>query len=483
MKELRNLFELKKAPVVRIAPPYLDLNYLKIIDKKTPSILLVTLVYFIYYWNSVYNSIFYNSTMITAYALILIIIQFLIFLMYKKNKYLNIITIVFFTASIVFWHGAHVVNWINNWQIIKFKHQIIRGRLILIFFSSILFLLEYIIHLKKPILIYAQNVFLGILCMLLMIFNFKTNTNKRNIHSFNNGYLQINTIERKNESKPIVLILTDEYNSPNDLVTFFKDSSIGDFSKHLKKNGWVIKNSFYSNEISTIHSLSSMFNFNLSNSKLYSSVSINEIGSEKLMKAELSDSLGKRNVEILNYGIFDFGKSKPINRLYYYPKNLLETVVYNSIYPFVFNNTGELKIEGFQNSYYPMEKHNKFIFNTLIDTLISSKNKKQFVYVHLFMPHAPMVYDNTFKFRDNNLENYLAFWKFTNNKLYPLLDSIIKLNKYRIILTGDHGYRSSMKNIDPHYTFGAFYGFDENDVHKILSVQDLGSLINNYLKD
>ncbi len=216
---------------------------------------------------------------------------------------------------------------------------------------------------------------------------------------------------------------------------------------------------------------------------MYSNASIEEIGSEKLMKSKLSDSLKKRNIEIINYGIFDLGNSKPINRLYYYPKNLLELIVNYSIYPLVFNNTGELKLEGFKKSFYAMEIHNKFILNNLMDTLNSEKDKIKFVYVHLFMPHVPMKYDTSFKYRDNNLKNYLEFWKFTNEKISPLLDSIIKLNKYRIILTGDHGYRSSLKNIDPHYTFGAFYGFSENDVNKINSVQDLGSLIDNYFKN
>ena len=96
-----------------------------------------------------------------------------------------------------------------------------------------------------------------------------------------------------------------------------------------------------------------------------------------------------------------------------------------------------------------------------------------------------MLYEPTFKFnkyKEFTLENYLDYWKFTNSKLIPLLDSVNKLNKFRIILAGDHGFRGSKNNIDPHYTFCAFYGFNEIDVNKIYSVQDLGSLIYAYLK-
>jgi len=35
--------------------------------------------------------------------------------------------------------------------------------------------------------------------------------------------------------------------------------------------------------------------------------------------------------------------------------------------------------------------------------------------------------------------------------------------------------------MNPHNTFTAFYGFNQKDIDKIQSVQDLGSLINGYM--
>ena len=483
MKENIASLYIKKPITNRIAISYITSIFKGIFDKRTPSILLITLIYLIKYWNSIYNSVYYDNRKIIAYLLVLISIQCLVFLMYKSsNKFLNFMVIVLFSVFVIFWHGTHLINWINNWQIYIYKYQVIRGRLIILIIGAALFLLEYTIHLKKPGLMYVQNIFTVILCIILITLNFIKKSELVNINSFKNSYLPINVSAKKIETKPIILIISDEYNSPSGLVNVTKDISLYNFAKELSRKGWIIKDSFYSYEVSTIHSISSLYNFNLSYNKMYSNASIEEIGSEKLMKAKLSDSLKKRNIEIINYGIFDLGKSKPINRLYYYPKNLFELIVYYSIYPFVFNNTGELKLQGFKNSFYAMEIHNKFILNNLMDTLSSNKDKNKFVYVHLFMPHVPMTYDTVFKYRANNLKNYIEFWKFTNKKVSPLLDSIIKLNKYRIILTGDHGYRSSLKNIDPHYTFGAFYGFDEIDIYKIKSVQDLGSLIVNYFK-
>ena len=106
-------------------------------------------------------------------------------------------------------------------------------------------------------------------------------------------------------------------------------------------------------------------------------------------------------------------------------------------------------------------------------------NKPQtFVYAHLYMPHDPMQFNPDFSLRPiSNINDYKAYWNFTNQKLNPLLTSLIKENKYRIILTGDHGCRND-KRINPHYTFTAFYGFNKKSIDRIQSVQDLGSLIN-----
>jgi hypothetical protein len=79
--------------------------------------------------------------------------------------------------------------------------------------------------------------------------------------------------------------------------------------------------------------------------------------------------------------------------------------------------------------------------------------------------------------KDVSFHQDATYWNFTNKKLQLILAQIINENKYRIILTGDHGFRSD-KRINPHFTFTAFYGFNNYDLEKINSVQDLGSLIN-----
>jgi len=276
----------------------------------------------------------------------------------------------------------------------------------------------------------------------------------------------------------ILLIISDEYTSPDDLYEYCKDSSVFEFSNELISKGWITKNYFYSYETSTIHSLSSLFNFNLSKNNQYQNEEIRNIGVSKLLHASIADSLEKKKIEIINFGIFHIGKTQYLNRLYLYSTSFIEDIMLHTIYYTIKNNTGNLNKSGLSSSYFPMESHNKYIFNHLTDSLNSLSYNKAFVYIHLFMPHSPMQYMPNFPIRiENNILNYKAYWDFTNQKLKPLLSELIRENKYRIILTGDHGYRS-YKRINPHYTFSAFYGFNQESIDKINSVQDLGSLIN-----
>jgi hypothetical protein len=93
------------------------------------------------------------------------------------------------------------------------------------------------------------------------------------------------------------------------------------------------------------------------------------------------------------------------------------------------------------------------------------------------MPHNPFSLAPEFSNPEtDNFKRYIAYWKFTNQKIQALLSELNRENKYRIILTGDHGLRESITN--PNQSFSAYYGFDGYDLSKIALVQDIGSLIN-----
>lgn len=442
-----------------------------IFDLRKVSFLLMTLPYIGFNWIELYHSPFFSFTKIACIIGLLIFIDIVVKLLisyFEKRE--RLISTIVITTTIVFFYGFYIENAIQTY-LIDITEIIIRGRILMIFI--LLFTTGFLVLIKNKTY-RILNLFFIIFIIISIVQNILNKNLDIQKSDKKNNFISFNLQNKK--IKPIILIITDEYNSPDGLYKVFKDSSIYNFSNNLVKNNWVVKNNFYSFETSTIHSLSSLFNFNLSLDSQFKKSSINELGINKLMQGYLADSLSKKNVSIINFGIFDIGKTNPINPLYFYPKNLFEQFLLNTTYLFVKMNTNNFKISGFEKSFYSTSSHNKFIFTNLSNILLNRDNK-YFNYVHLYMPHAPMTYESEFKLKSNNLNNYFSYWKFTNYKLTILLAQLIKDNNYKIILTGDHGYRAD-KRINPHYTFTSFYGFDTTELYKLKSVQDLGSLIN-----
>jgi hypothetical protein len=243
----------------------------------------------------------------------------------------------------------------------------------------------------------------------------------------------------------------------------------------LRTKGWKVNNKFYSNEISTKFSISSLFNYNLSFNKGFNKLTMEELEIKFFKKNQLFDSLSSKNIKINNLGIFDFGNIEPKNRPFKTNQSFLETIFEFTSIKIVMVNTENFKKNAFGINFYPTNNINKLLFNEFNE--IKNLNKNNFIYAHLLMPHTPFLYDNEFKFMKTTTINYLEFWKFTNNKLEIVLEKIIKSNKMKIIITGDHGYRNVSK-LNPNYTFLALYGFDDINISEIKTVQDIGSLIN-----
>jgi hypothetical protein len=452
MKKLRGFFELNKASIFLIVLPYLSFNY----------------------ENIIHSPFFSFTQLLFIFAFILLMDVIIKWFLFKLNEKIHTTISLFIVfISILFIYGLYISFFIQK----EFKENfniMIRGRII-IEFSIILFILLILILRKKTIYYKYLNVFL-VLFSGFSLFPSIINTNEKIKEEFKSGFISMPL--NNSPIKPILLIISDEYTSPDGLYEIYKNSSIYQFSNELTKKGWIVKNSTYSYETSTIHSLSSLFNFNLSKNKKFGNLKNEDIGASKLINSTIADSLEKKKIDIINFGIFNIGKSPYLNRLYFYPTSFIENIMMHSSYYTIKSNTGNFNESGLARSYYPMESHNKYIFNHLADTLNTLTNNKTFAYIHLYMPHSPMQFKPNFPIRtENNIVNYKAYWDFTNQKLNKLLSDLIESNKYRIILTGDHGYRNE-KRINPHYTFSAFYGFNQESIDKINSVQDLGSLIN-----
>jgi hypothetical protein len=437
------------------------------------SVGLLILPYFIFNSSNIYNSRYYSIDKIILTFILIILLDYIIKMYAIKTKN-NFIKTIILISFFIFFYGYYII--LINQQILAKYFQIISRGGILLTFLIVTFLgciLFYKIKNYRPL-----NTFL----IIFLITNLGFNNNLKKINNkYNSSVRNEKFIKSKNATnefkKPIILIITDEYNSPDGLYKINKSMNIYNFSTFLRTKGWITNNNFYSYETSTIHSLSSLFNYNLSNDSNFKNNDINQIAYDKLLKASMIDSLHEKNVKIINYGIFDLGDSKPLSRLYFYPKSFIENIFTNTIVHllrilFINNNLNYNKI-----NYYPMQVHNKYIFTHLYDSVRKENNKNIFVYTHLYMPHNPIIYEPELKLKSNNLDNYIKYWEFTNNKLKVLLSELTKDKKYKIIITGDHGYKGD-RRVNAQKTFAAFYGFDKSEIESIKSVQDLGFLIN-----
>lgn len=448
------------------------INLKKIFTIERPSIIILVLPYLIYNWFNFINSFYFNK--ITFFILIILlfiveIITIYLFLFTTNKKVSNFI--IFFI--LIFFYGFYITNYIHSSFSILLGIYI-RGRIL--FYILILFIYLLIININIKFYKYLNTAFLFF--SVINIFFLKSN-NIQNI-SINNNHKKIDNQFVAN--KPLILIISDMYSSPDELYKIYKDSSsIYSFSNNLKLNKWAVNNNFKSDETETIHSLSSLFNFNLSKNNNLNKLSIQEISNNYLLKAAIYDSLKTKKIEIINLGIFDIGKSKPLNQLYPYPKNIYDVILVNTLYYQIKYNTLNFTKGGLNNNFYPTEFHNKYIIENLVDSLSRLNNPNSFIYVHLWMPHGPFIYSPDFDLKSVNTNNYKIFWDFTNIKMDSLLFSLIKSNKYRIIFSGDHGYRDDIR-INPNKTFIAFYGFEKNMLNQVKSVQDLGILINSSFK-
>lgn len=410
-----------------------------------------------------------------ANIFLLIICIVLIELLFKNllNPVQNklILNVLIFGISILIFYGEIIIEKSNNLLKLLLDKDIPFPYLYISIISILMMYFFYYSFKKNKEIIRFIKTFFLIFSFVMLIH--KINQNKDFIRIDTRQPIVFNT-QQKIDYKPIILIILDGYIAPDELYKHYHDSSIYAFSNTLKENGWEVRNRSLSNEVTTLVSLTSMFNFNIPLPNKFDISST--FWGQKLFKARLYDSLLVHQYEFYNYGIFDIGNSKKMSPIHYYsiPTSFLGELFDKSIF----------NVRLTQNNNYDLlnkqAKHNYWILDSM-KSQIKLHPKKSFHYVHLMMPHAPykLGKEYTREYSDKT-KDYFEFWKFTNEKLKILLKDLQNNNDYRIILTGDHGYDEIAEDIKAKYTFTAFYGFDKNDTKEIKTIQDIGFLINRY---
>jgi hypothetical protein len=307
-------------------------------------------------------------------------------------------------------------------------------------------------------------------------------------------------IESKYDKKTTILLIFDAYSSPAEIRKSDSTQNTEKLVNYLQaKKGWHIKREFMSLECNTPNSVPSLFNYNLSDTLNPRNYSVNAVGKQSFYyktkgTSSLINDLEIKKVSIKNYGLFNLkGINEPDSlkiRELPDPDSYLNFVKIKSFVPF----KNKLENSKVFYSFFRKTLFERFLAgdrfishpsrNRLLFSLLNEREfeKYDFLVYHFFMPHLPFTYYDEFIANegDNQESTYVKFWHFTNKKIINFLDSLNHDN-YRIIIAGDHGFRKS-SNIRQTNTFGAFYGFDKDDVDRTKYVQDIGSLINHSFK-
>lgn len=440
--------------------------------KKTPFITLPSLVYLLFYFINFYESSLFDYFQFALIIGVLISIDVFVYNYQKKNNNSTQIAIkALYIFIIIFWFGLKFTHHIHIATKDYINDPSFKPRYWFVIFIFLVIVIESFL-LKKKNGVYFQNVFGAILCSILFIDLILTLVKWKDKPQ--TGKKEVNFIKYDRTQKTTVLLITDEYHSPVELKKYSLQST-ETFSNFLQSKGWTIKDDFKSLETSSIHSFASLINFNLSDKNIFSEIPTWDIGFKYLYNTpELIKKLQKEQIPIKNYGIFHLGSVPPVNRLYFYPTNFTELIFSNTILLHISKSIQERNINALS-----FEAQNKFVLDSLPSIVRRNKNANAFIYAHLMMPHTPYSFEGRVFKNDDILTRYIDYWHFTNNKLIELINKLSVDDNIRLIITGDHGMRDS-KMIDPHSTFAAFWGFNEEDLKKVKTVQDLGSLINAY---
>lgn len=442
------------------------------------SLILVYLSYFTYYIKNSPHSfsiLWSTASFVIIFVIILSQLLFNFLLRYFHNSSIKFIYILTLFLLFLFLNLTYLLLFIST-QIYNHANGILRGRHILILFIVIFSFISYIGIKKFPLIIKVINTFLITFILTNILFSIQniSNADLNKNDNFGNKYPSKVNAQGTLKAKNILFILLDEYASPDELIKFSNDTaSISVFNKYLRSKGFSLITNNRSKEQTTMNSLNRLFNDN--SGLTFQNHSIENLTSE-LKNSYVINSLKNKGYQFRNFSFFNIGNNKESYNLYLFPRNDYEIVVKYSLYLLIMPNLGYENLKRFENFVYTSD-YNKQVESQSLKYLNNLKDgKPNFIYVHFFFPHSPFYIENEYKKKRINLDNYTDYWKFSNQKIIKYLNSIKNVSSYKIIISGDHGFRSDAR-IDPFKTFSAFHNFEEKDIHKISTVQDIGALL------
>lgn len=403
-----------------------------------------------------------------------------LFLSRFKNKmlsYLFLNGIIYIFYSLIFY-----VDTLYIIQNVSFKHF----SLVFIAITAIVF---YFLLFKSKNHIFLNTIII-IFCF-LQAFSFENEISVVKIlkrYNLNSSHLYNKPLNQS--TSPIILIIADGLSSSKEI--FDKTQNIKDLklNEFLISNNYLIKPKFKSESRWTQYSISSLLNFNFHKSDSLKTLE-NLEGSGELFQEEfkllvnknlLVDSLNNKNIKSYSYGLTPFHKGQQVDNVVYmwgkekYNFNIEFLKDYKWLQIFfhksVFNFIDQRFLNGTSYLFDTVRKEALFNLEN-----VEFKNNS-FYFFHYFAPHSPFSYFEEFPLiplnSQNVFEEHVKYRRFMIQKLIDVL-SMEKFNNTRIIITGDHGFRSEIT--DQYITQIGFKGFEKESIDQLRSLQDLGSLI------
>ena len=446
-----------------------------------------------------YLSIVCESFYAFLVSLLLLLLLGLFDIIFEKGNYVwKHIYLVIFISLFVFLYTSTIQDVIQFIKDEFFLNSLqIRLRHIYLILIPFIFATYYITNHKKMYSIFSISmiIFLFVSSIQHVLKRYEI---QRNFELVGNDVF--NQFESNYDRKKTILLIFDAYSSPEEVSKLDSNQDTEQLVHYLESNDWIVKREFPSLEGSTFNSVPSIFNYNLSdtlNPRPYFGDYDKTFYYETRGTSKLIKDLESKKINIKNYGMLNL---KGVNEddsldvrfpvdtgpFAYKFSNIKSFVPFkkyieNSEILFMF--FGKSMFSQIFTNVLPFEArfpaNNKKLFSLLNK---EEFKKNDFFVYHFVMPHAPFSYFDEFVHEDGDGIDlqYAKFWQFTNSKIINFLDSL-NYDNYRIIITGDHGYRKNFK-VDRLNTFSAFYGFNKEDVDEVKYVQDIGSLINHSFK-
>ena len=357
-------------------------------------------------------------------------------------------------------------TWLNNTFLVRYSFLLPAFLLILIL--SIIYLRKF-----KPGFP-RFSAYLNVLLLILILFDlvqlgFKKNDD-RMVNNRSTGFSICDSCDKPD----IYFIIADEYAGKKELSDIFRfDNS--PFENELRKRGFHITDSSFSNYNLTGYSVASLLNMDYLKEMDGTKITLNahRLSLRKIDQNSFVGFLQHAGYEVKNYSVFQLAGQLPpeATTLFRSGLKLLTDQTFHSRFrrDIGYDLASKLNLRSEMKRMRSEILHiNDGLFSKTWNEAVSESGKPRFVYTHLFIPHNPYYYDRNGRMypveelnedEQYNREKYIEYLLYGNKKYLELIDHILTSSKKPpvIVFMGDHGFREFRNNsVDNKYFFMNF---------------------------